>query len=352
MILILSLLMLLCVSERFQDWVHRLTLTLGLQIVQMTSDNPVNPWKLKRAHIIITTAEKWDVISRRQEEADVRLVQSVGLLLVDEVHMLNQVPRGAVLEGLMSRMIVRSQEARAAIENPQYRRPIAALRILGLSATAPNAADVAEWLNAAVFSFQNNLRPVPIEYKCYPYVCSGNSFVFENSLNNRLLELIRQHGAGRPTLVFVSTRRATYAAAQCILDQVQKLGLLTDLVSDSGQQSRLVAALNNLHDSESRLTNLIRCGLGVHHAGLSPTERHTIEALFTNGDLKVVCATSTLGQGLNVPAHLVIIRGTSHWNGKENVELDSSTVMQMIGRAGRPQYDKEVRHQRQQKRVS
>lgn len=310
----------------------------------MTSDNPVSPWKLKRANIVITTGEKWDVISRRQEDADVKLVKSVGLLLVDEVHMLNQVGRGAVLEGLMSRMIVRSQEAQSEVENPLWRRPIAGLRILGLSATAPNAADVAEWLHADVFSFQNNLRPVPIEYKCYPYFSSGNSFVFENSLNNRLLELIRQHGAGRPTLIFVSTRKATYLAAQCILDQVQKLGLLTDLVSDQGQQARLVAALNNLSDPHSQMANLLRCGLGVHHGGLSPTERHTIEALFTNGDLKVVCATSTLGQGVNLPAHMVIIRGTSHWNGKENVELDSSTIMQMIGRAGRPQYDKEVSH--------
>ena len=62
-----------------------------------------------------------------------------------EIHLLNEVPRGATLEGLMSRCMVRQQEAQSQYENPQYRTPIANLRILGLSATAPNACDVAEW---------------------------------------------------------------------------------------------------------------------------------------------------------------------------------------------------------------
>ena len=62
--------------------------------------------------------------------------------------------------------------------------------------------------------------------------------------------------------------------------------------------------------------------------------------------MQVLCTTSTLAQGVNLPAHLVVLKGTRRWSREKgevagNKEYDRSTVLQMIGRAGRPQFDTE-----------
>ena len=62
--------------------------------------------------------------------------------------------------------------------------------------------------------------------------------------------------------------------------------------------------------------------------------------------MQVLCTTSTLAQGVNLPAHLVILKGTRRWVNEKgevpgNREYDRSTILQMIGRAGRPQFDNE-----------
>ena len=97
-----------------------------------------------------TTPEKWDAVGRRLALADRRLINSVGLLMVDEIHLLNEVPRGATLEGLLSRSMLRQQEAQPCEVGRVAADPIAHLRIIGLSATAPNAREVADWLHAKV----------------------------------------------------------------------------------------------------------------------------------------------------------------------------------------------------------
>lgn len=69
--------------------------------------------------------------------------------------------------------------------------------------------------------------------------------------------------------------------------------------------------------------------------------RQTAEDVFRSGRLMVMCATSTLSQGVNLPAHLVVIKSTQCYKGNTRgyTEYDLSMVMQMIGRAGRPQFD-------------
>ncbi len=124
------------------------------------------------------------------------------------------------------------------------------------------------------------------------------------------------------------------------------------------------------------LSELVRSGVSVHHGGLDHRVRTIIEQLFIKSVLRVVVsvctlrhsaegapldlaaravnsphlwlllffapsATSTLGQGVNLPAHMVIIRGTTHWSEGGMSEMTGSDLMQMIGRAGRPQFDKD-----------
>ncbi len=64
-----------------------------------------------------------------------------------------------------------------------------------------------------------------------------------------------------------------------------------------------------------------------------------VEKLFLEGTLSVICATSTLAVGVNLPAHLVILKNTLQYAAGGFEEYSDLEVMQMIGRAGRPQFD-------------
>ncbi|KAG8747589.1 Sec63 [Ceratobasidium sp. 428] len=110
--------------------------------------------------------------------------------------------------------------------------------------------------------------------------------------------------------------------------------------------------------SDPQLESFASLGLGVHHAGLSRDDRRAVEELFIQRKLSVIVATSvrffyleqvelrliqvqTLAVGVNFPAHAVVIKGVMQWAGAGWVEYSSQDIMQMLGRAGRPQFDRE-----------
>jgi replicative superfamily II helicase len=129
-------------------------------------------------------------------------------------------------------MQMRKLEHARDIPDPSRRLPIGNLRILALSATAPNASDVAHWLGGVDHSFSANFRPVPLDYKVYSYTKPGNNgFAFEHSLNHRLFELIQRHSEGHPVLVFNSTRKNAEQAAKAIANAVVTDGKTRDYVS-------------------------------------------------------------------------------------------------------------------------
>jgi ATP-dependent DNA helicase HFM1/MER3 len=72
---------------------------------------------------------------------------------------------------------------------------------------------------------------------------------------------------------------------------------------------------------------------------LGPGDRHTVEAGFRDGHISVICCTSTLAVGVNLPCHLVIIKNTVSWQDGGCKEYSDLEMMQMLGRAGRPQFD-------------
>lgn len=92
-------------------------------------------------------------------------------------------------------------------------------------------------------------------------------------------------------------------------------------------------------DSNLKLT--LAFGIGLHHAGLHERDRKHVEELFVNCKIQVLIATSTLAWGVNFPAHLVVVKGTEYYDGKTKryVDFAITDVLQMMGRAGRPQFD-------------
>ena len=93
--------------------------------------------------------------------------------------------------------------------------------------------------------------------------------------------------------------------------------------------------------SDASLQPLIDCGIAYHHGGVEVADRRIIEDAFRAGQLHVIVCTSTLAVGVNLPAHLVIVKGTQMWTGAQSGFRDYTDIeiQQMIGRAGRPQYD-------------
>jgi ATP-dependent DNA helicase HFM1/MER3 len=87
------------------------------------------------------------------------------------------------------------------------------------------------------------------------------------------------------------------------------------------------------------LQETAQAGVAFHHAGLSSEDRTLIERMFLERELNIICCTSTLAIGVNLPTHLVVIKNTVTWKDRGTKEYVDLEIMQMLGRAGRPQFD-------------
>ncbi|CAI9111861.1 OLC1v1012190C1 [Oldenlandia corymbosa var. corymbosa] len=312
------------VRERMNDWKKHLVSRLGKKMVEMTGDYTPDLMALLSADIIISTPEKWDGISRNWHTRN--YVKKVGLMVLDEIHLLGA-DRGPILEVIVSRMrYISSQTDRE-------------IRFVGLSTALANAHDLADWLGVeegGLFNFKPSVRPVPLEVHIQGY--PGKFYCPRmNSMNKPAYAAICTHSPAKPVLIFVSSRRQTRLTA---------LDLIQFAASDEQprqflaiQEESLQMILSQITDQNLRHT--LQFGIGLHHAGLNDKDRSLVEELFANNKIQILVCTSTLAWGVNLPAHLVIIKGTEYYDGKSKryVDFPITDILQMMGRAGRPQYD-------------
>jgi len=229
--------------------------------------------------------------------------------------------------------------------------PIASLRYVAVSATVPNAADLAQWLGVppqGVKVFGDEMRPVRLHTGVKGYARASNDFLLDKRLTTQVLPVLQEHSRGKPSLVFCASRKGAVATAQHVAREATKAAAgarPSIFLRDHGHHARLLEASAGLDDA--LLRECVAAGVGYHHAAMPPADRAAVEALFRCQDLLVLCATSTLAVGVNLPAFLVVIKGTRRYVGAEATgpggyeEYERSTVLQMVGRAGRPQYDTE-----------
>ena len=90
---------------------------------------------------------------------------------------------------------------------------------------------------------------------------------------------------------------------------------------------------------EFELVDMLECGVGVHHAGLSEETRALMEWLAERGDLRILCATSTIAQGLNFPVSSVFLASRFVFQGRKSVEISPREFWNLVGRAGRIDHD-------------
>lgn len=294
-------------SQIFTDWHHRFG-SLKLSVGLLTSETPAaDTVKAKNSNIVIATAEKLDAITRFFKSAFVDL----DLLFIDEIDTVGS-DRGGLVEVLVLRMKTRSPRARLVV----------------LSATIGNTDSIAQWIGfgqkAKVLVYGPEYQPVHIEKIVWPCGRNTGPFKFENTLNSHLVQVMQTHYARKPTLVFCSTRK------NCVNTAIY-------LLKNAPQLFRKPAAVRSVSDPV--LANLMARGVAYHHAGMTGRDRAQVEIAFTRGRLLIICCTSTLAAGVNLPAYLVVIKGTMCWKNGASSEYTQSEIMQMAGRAGRPQFE-------------
>jgi antiviral helicase SLH1 len=312
------------VRERVQDWGKRLTTPMGLKLVELTGDNTPDTRTIRDADIIVTTPEKWDGISRSWQTRG--YVRQVSLVIIDEIHLLGG-DRGPVLEIIVSRMNYIASQKKGSV------------RLVGMSTACANASDLANWLGVkeGLFNFRHSVRPVPLEIFIDGFPEQRGFCPLMQSMNRPTFLAIKSHSPDKPVIVFVASRRQTRLTAR---DLINFCGM-EDNPRRFVRMSENDLVLNLTRVKDEALREALSFGIGLHHAGLVETDRQLVEELFANNKIQVLVATSTLAWGVNLPAHLVVVKGTQFFDAKTEAykDMDLTDVLQMLGRAGRPQFD-------------
>jgi pre-mRNA-splicing helicase BRR2 len=301
----------------------------GIKVAELTGDRSLTKQQIADTQVIFTTPEKWDVITRKS--TDTSYTNLVRLIIIDEIHLLHD-ERGPVLESIVARTIRRMEQTQDYV------------RLVGLSATLPNYRDVARFLrvkpDVGLFHFDHSYRPCPLKLE-FVGVTEKRAIMRYQVMNEVCYEkVIEQVSAGNQVLVFVHSRKETAKTAKAIRDLAIERETITQIVgADSADREILTSEANEAADAN--LKDLLPFGLAVHHAGMNRLDRANVESLFAAQHVKVLVSTATLAWGVNLPAHAVIIKGTQIYNPEKGrwVELSPQDVLQMLGRAGRPQYD-------------
>ncbi len=297
-------------SEHFNDFLrkypeYKAALSVG-------DYDSADPW-LKNYDIIFTTYEKLDSLLRHKAP----WIPDVGLLIVDEIHEIDS-ERGPTVEMVVTRFLEMKK------------------RVIALSATIPNAEEIAQWLDATLVVSQ--WRPVRLREGVFfagvVYFSDGEEYFGGSDWKILVRDALDR---GKQVLVFVSTRRMAERVAKSLIPLVS--GYVRERKSLENGAVLILEALENPTAQCKALAECVRHGVAFHHAGLVHSQREVVETLFRQGALKVVVATPTLAAGVNLPAFRVVIHSIYRYTGAGQAKITVREYKQMVGRSGRPKYD-------------
>ncbi|XP_023124971.2 DNA polymerase theta [Amphiprion ocellaris] len=295
--------------------------------------------------VAVCTIEKANSLINRLIEED--SMDLLGMVVVDELHMVGDSGRGYLLELLLTkiRYIAQRQNTTGSLSE--------GVQIIGMSATLPNLSLLASWLAAELY--QTDYRPVPLQEHlkvgCNIYdksLAVVRQFTpalhvkgDDDHIVSLCYETVRE---GRSVLLFCPSKNWCEKLADTIAREFYTLRH-TDRSGETEpqpvclDQEGLVDVTAQLRRTPAGLDPILQrtvlWGVAFHHAGLTFDERDVLEGAFRQGMVRVLTATSTLSSGVNLPARRVIIR-TPTFNGHL---LDPLTYKQMAGRAGRKGVD-------------
>ncbi|XP_077088997.1 helicase POLQ-like [Siphateles boraxobius] len=282
--------------------------------------------------LYITTIEKGHSLVNSVIEND--RLDNIGLVVVDELHMLGDGSRGAILEMTLSKILYMSKST----------------QIIGMSATLGNVGDLQTFLNAE--NYTNDFRPVELKeyvkvkdsiYEVDPKeeTCFSFSRLLDFKYSSGMQKMDPDHIIALATevipqlscLIFCATKKNCENLAGMICKYLNKEFL-------KHKQAEKATLLGELKSSGNGslcpvLQKTVPFGLAYHHSGLTSDERKLVEEAYSSGVLCLLTCTSTLAAGINLPARRVILR--SPYVAAEF--LKRSQYKQMVGRAGRAGID-------------
>ncbi|WP_456474399.1 DEAD/DEAH box helicase [Candidatus Pyrohabitans sp.] len=268
-------------NQKYQDFKIyrelglRVAIRVGMSRVRDREELVVADSDLSRASIIVGTYEGMDVLLRRGRR---RELGEVGVVVIDELHMLGEAQRGAEIDGLIARL----------------RRAFPEAQFICLSATVGNAPQIAEHYSLKPVIYTS--RPVPLE---------------------RHLIFLRSEAEKRSAIAKLIKRESAE-------------------VSSRGFRGQTIVFTNSRFKSASLAGFLRNRGIRAqsYHAGLTYARRKRIEQAFMHGELEGIVTTAALGAGVDFPASQVVFETLS----MGNRWLSVAEFHQMLGRAGRPGY--------------
>lgn len=334
-------------NQKFRDF----TALYGADTVGLlTGDNAINP----DGRVVVMTTE----VLRNMIYGSHHRLEDLGVVVLDEVHFLQDAYRGPVWEEVIIQL-----------------DPV--VQLVCLSATVSNAGEVGEWLTTVrgrTDVIVETHRPVDlVNHYAFKDRATGQVVMHESVVggraNDRLSRLLvgsqtarnRQGGprgrGGRfltplrteivdllesrgmlPAIVFIFSRaQCEDAVASCVRDGV--------CLTDAEEEDRIVAIVEDhcasLTDDDrdalgyDTFLDVVCTGVASHHAGMIPMFKEAVEECFVRGLIKVVFATETLAVGINMPARAVVIEKLTKFTGEHHTLLRASEFTQLTGRAGR-----------------
>jgi len=308
----------------------------------VTGENTINPG----APVVVMTTE----ILRNLIYEDPQRLERVRYVILDEVHYIDDFPRGAVWEEII-------------IQAPAH------IKFIGLSATISNFREVAEWMSMQrgdIATVSVTKRPVELRLwlamrnEFYPLLDQQGGIPretrqraqAEEATDLRLSQMRRppendllpvvdrlRHREFLPAIYFIFSRRGCREAlARCATHGFD----LTSKAEKAEIDATVRERLDQIEDrDEADLygqlldAQTLRRGLAMHHAGLLPYLKELVEQLFQRGLIKVVFATETLSLGIHMPARACVVSSFTKFDGRDFAQLTSGELTQLMGRAGR-----------------
>jgi helicase len=321
---------------------NRILAPLGISVGISTGDYAKCEYtNIGKKDVIVATIEKVDSLIRHNEE----WLYDVSLFVIDEIQMVDDSSRGLTLEIVVSEIIRKFKNAQrmalsAVIGNPEdFKKWLADEMVYKTKRIIP--------LHTGTFSHFGLLnegkrltKNIPIRKKLYGFRVPRTDGEKAVRYNNTI-ELVKNFvNEEKQCIVFTNAREHAENLAISIAIDVKN----GEYKIDKAVCEEISRSLDDSIEEKTKFTkNLIGCtrfGVSFHHAGLQLVQRDIIENAFITKKLKVLVATPTLEQGVNLPANVVIISDCVRWDAftRSFEFLPTNNVLNMMGRAGRPEY--------------
>ena len=316
---------------------------------------------LRTADVLIMTPEKLDLILRLRPE----ILQQIKLIVLDEVHMLEDRSRGPKFELLLSRIKTRLPDCRFLVMSAVVPDSTLTLFAKWLAGSAERAVSSVwrptlqrlcrfQWQGTnGVIRFEPDTEipdlagfiPGAIRQKTYEFIHPETrrrrSPRFPRpEKQDTAAELAYVLSTQGPVLVFCTQPGFVEGVCKALLNEaIEYRRLIGEPVHahfDSGEPTRSLELAKEWLGANHIATRALSKGVALHHGRLPGVVREAIEADCRAGRYRVIVATNTLAQGVNLPVKTVIVHST--WRGDESGERSQIPVRDywnIAGRAGR-----------------